>query len=278
MRYARHKNRGSCTCSVRIIGLDRSAAVNAPMTTPVMVPPTGLTEPGAALLCGRRGTSGPLRSTLLRRTRRIPRLWLRPRRPPIPAHRAPRPHAVGQSRGPGWGPSPPRLGRAGPVSRSGRRPGPAYTGVRPAHVIGGVSAGQLRPYALLAWAPGQHPPPNRGPRRAAGAVDPRDEGGWRHGPRPVPDGEGQEPLGHGSKRHPHPGRGVRQALAGRGLRHRPLLDRTAPGRACVPLPRGDADVVPAGLGEDVQLVGGVDQSRPHRVGGALAPPGHRPPP
>ena len=54
MRYARHKNRGSCTCSVRIIGLDRSAAVNAPMTTLAMVPPSGLTGPGEARLCGRR--------------------------------------------------------------------------------------------------------------------------------------------------------------------------------------------------------------------------------
>jgi DNA-binding response OmpR family regulator len=44
---------GSCTCSMRIIGLDRSAAVNATMTAPAMVPPSGLTGTGEALLCGR---------------------------------------------------------------------------------------------------------------------------------------------------------------------------------------------------------------------------------
>jgi hypothetical protein len=43
----------SCTCSVRIIGLDLSAAVHATMTKPAMVPPTGLTGPCEALLCCR---------------------------------------------------------------------------------------------------------------------------------------------------------------------------------------------------------------------------------
>ena len=44
---------GSCTCSVRIIGLDLSDAIHATMTKPAMAPPTGLTGACKALLCCR---------------------------------------------------------------------------------------------------------------------------------------------------------------------------------------------------------------------------------
>jgi hypothetical protein len=78
-----------------------------------------------------------------------------------------------------------------------------------------------------------------------------------HGQRPVPDGDGQSPLGDQLNRHPPPVRRARQALESLGLAELTVLDRPEQGLECLELHRRDAHVVQNLRREGLELVRGL---------------------